>query len=119
MFESQLQSAQFAFGGSIICTTVAVLVFMFGTPAVGVLFLVLASVTGGIGGWLFADIRGYPPALGLGLGIGFGVAVAIFLLILPDRSTEREAEEAKEREAELRERKRRSKNYEVLDDDDE
>lgn len=114
MFESQLQSVQFAFGGSIICTTVAILVLMFGPPAVGVFFIVLASATGAIGGWLFADHRGYPPALGLGLGIAFGVMAAVFLLILPEQAKPEDPAKLDRHRA----RRRRSKNYEIVDDDE-
>jgi membrane protein implicated in regulation of membrane protease activity len=116
MFESQLQTAQFAYSGSIICTVVAILVLLFGPLPIGLFFVVLASATAAAGGWFYADLRGYPPALGLGLGIAFGLASALFLLLLPDWSEQRAEEEKERRMAELRERQRRSKNFEVVDE---
>ncbi len=114
MFESQLQAVEVSFGASGVCTGVAIIAFISGSPVVGVFFLVCASATAAIGGWLLADMRGYHPALGVGLGIGFGVVAALFLVILPDASAERENEQL----VKLRERKRRSQNYEVVDDDE-
>jgi uncharacterized membrane protein YgaE (UPF0421/DUF939 family) len=119
MFESRLQTAQFCLAAAALFAVTAVLVFMFGAPAVGVWCLLLEHATAAVGCALYADSKGYSPLIGIPLGVGLGVMGSVMLLILPDETKENVFERERRLASEaIRNARMRDPGYEVLDDED-
>jgi hypothetical protein len=86
---------------------------------VGVFCIVLGHVAAAMGCYCVADVKGYPPLIGLPIGIGLGVFGGVVMAVLPDEANESpmEMERRLAREG-IENANRRDKGYEVLEDDE-
>jgi hypothetical protein len=118
VFASRLQTAQIFYALAFVLSTVGILTTMFGPIVVGLFFLVLGQGCAATACYLHAEVKGYPPLIGLPLGISFGVLAAIILTLLPDESKPNNFAIDREMTREgVKNAHRRDKGYEVLDDD--
>lgn len=117
MFTSRLQTAQIFYASAFVLTTIGVLTTVYGPMMVGLFFIVLGQGCAATACYLHAEVKGYPPLIGLPLGVSFGVLAAIVLTLLPDESDPNTFEIDKEMGREgVKNAVRRDKGYEVLDD---
>ena len=116
---SRLQTAQLFMGLSLLFSAIGFPTVLFGAIAVGLFCLVLAYGCACTGCYLLAEVKGYPPLIGIPIGLIFGVFGGIVMVILPDE-TEQSTYEIDRRLAQegLKNARKRDKGYEVLDDDE-
>jgi hypothetical protein len=119
MFESRLQVAQVFMAASFILTAIGILTLIFGSIVVGVFCIVLAHASSAAGCYFHAEVKAYPPLIGIPIGVAFGVMGGLIMYVLPDeaKETPMELERRLAREG-IENARRRDKGYEVLDDDD-
>jgi hypothetical protein len=119
MFESRLQIAQVFMAGSFILTGVGILTLIFGSIVVGVFCIVVAHAASAAGCYFHADVKGYPPLIGLPIGVNFGVMGGVVMYVLPDETVESTYElERRLAQGGIENARNRDKGYEVLDDED-
>lgn len=119
MFASRLQTAQIFYAVALVLSTVGILTTVFGPIVVGLFFLILGHGCAATACYLHAEVKGYPPLIGLPLGVSFGVLAVIILTLLPDESDPNTFEIDCEMTREgVKNARKRDKRYEVLDDDD-
>jgi hypothetical protein len=118
MFASRLQTAQIFYILAFGLSMTGILTTMFGSIVVGLFFVVLGQGCAATACYLHAEVKGYPPLIGLPLGVSFGFLAAIVLTLLPDESDPNTFEVDREMTREgVKNAARRDKGYEVLDDD--
>ena len=118
MFASRLQTAQIFYILAFGLSTTGILTTMFGSIVVGLFCLVLGQGCAATACYLHAEVKGYPPLIGLPLGVSFGFLAAIVLTLLPDESRADTFEFEREMTREgVKNARKRDKGYEVLDDD--
>lgn len=115
---SRLQTAQIFYALAFGLSTIGILTTMFGPIVVGLFFLVLGQGCAATACYLHAEVKGYPPLIGLPLGVSFGFLAVIVLTLLPDESEANTFEFDREMTHEgVKNARKRDKGYEVLDDD--
>jgi uncharacterized membrane protein YedE/YeeE len=116
---SRLQTAQLFMVASLILSAIGFPTVLFGAIAVGVFCLVLAYGCASTGCYLLAEVKGYPPLIGIPIGLIFGVFGGIIMMILPDETQQSTYAIDREMAQEgIKNARKRDKGYEVLDDDD-
>jgi uncharacterized membrane protein YgaE (UPF0421/DUF939 family) len=119
MFASRMQVSQVFMGLSFLLTLIMALTALFGPALIAITCLVLAHGCAATGCYIHAEVKGYPPLIGLPIGVIFGVFGAVVMIILPDESRHSTHETDREMAAEaFRNARRRDPGYEVLDDED-
>lgn len=119
MFASRLQVAQIFYALAFVLSAIGVLTTTFGPIVVGLSFLVLGHGCAATACYLHAEVKGYPPLIGLPLGVAFGVLAVVILIVLPDETSPNTFEFDREMTHEgVKNARKRDKGYEVLDDDD-
>lgn len=116
---SRLQTAQLFMIASLILSAIGFPTVLFGAIAVGVFCLVLAYGCAAAGCYVYAELKGYPPLIGIPIGLIFGVFGGVVMMILPDDSVPSTSVSDGELAQEgIKNARNRDKGYEVLDDDD-
>ena len=119
MSVSRYQLAQLLLTGAFVLMAVAVLSFLFGALAAGVVCLVLEHALAAVGCAVYADAKGYPYLIGIPIGVALGTVGGLAVVVLPDETPDDQMErDHRMAEEAYRNARNRDPGYEVLEDDD-